>query len=102
MDDIKFEWDQNKSRTNKKKHGITFEEASSVFLDESGIVFEDPEHSENEERFLILGFSESARMLLVCYCLRSRDTIIRIISARRATKAEEQQYTEINQGWGML
>ncbi len=99
MNDIKFEWDNNKARTNIEKHGITFNEASTVFLDENAVLFDDPEHSTEEERFMLLGMSSQAKMLIVCHCYRSADDIIRIISARKATKAETQQYIEINEGW---
>ena len=82
-----------------EKHGITFEEATTVFMDEMAVIFDDPEHSEDEDRSIIIGFSSAARMLIVCHCLRGEGDIIRIISARKATKTEANQYTEINQGW---
>ena len=99
MSDLKFEWDDNKYRSNVKKHGITFEEAATVFLDERGIVFDDPDHSIDEERFLILGESTSANLLIVCHCVRGLGETIRIISARKATGNEAVQYREINEGW---
>ena len=99
MEVIRFEWDPNKARINLIKHGISFEEARTVFQDESGIIFDDPDHSEDEDRYIILGFSANANMLIVCHCLRGNGDIIRIISARKATTSEEKQYTEINQGW---
>lgn len=99
MNDIKFEWDNNKAQANIEKHGITFHEASTVFSDENAILFDDPEHSMEEERFMLLGMSSQARMLIVCHCYRSADDIIRIISARKATKTETRQYIEINEGW---
>lgn len=99
MSNIKFEWDNNKAQTNIEKHGITFQEASTVFLDENAILFDDPEHSMEEERFLLLGMSNHAKMLIVCHCYRCADDIIRIISARKATRTETQQYIEINEGW---
>lgn len=99
MDSIKFEWDNNKARRNIEKHGITFEEASTVFADEEAILFDDPEHSAKEERFLLLGMSIQAKMLIVCHCCRGANDIIRIISARKATKNEKKQYVEINRGW---
>lgn len=99
MNDIKFEWDNNKAQANIEKHGITFHEASTVFSDESAILFDDPEHSMEEERFMLLGMSSQARMLIVCHCYRSADNIIRIISARKATKTETRQYIEFNEGW---
>ena len=99
MDKVNFEWDNNKALINEKKHGITFEEASTVFYDENAILFDDPDHSEAEERFLMLGISEQTKMLIVSYCYRGKDGIIRIISARKATKKEAKQYIDINKGW---
>lgn len=99
MERIKFEWDPNKAKINLKKHGISFEEATTVFYDEQAVLFDDPDHSENEERSIILGFSSLARILIVCHCLRDEENVIRIISARKATKTEEKQYAEINRGW---
>ncbi len=99
MDSIKFEWDNNEALINIEKHGITFSEASTVFADENAILFDDPEHSMEEERFMLLGMSSQAKMLIVCHCYRGTDDIIRIISARKATKTEVQQYHEINKGW---
>lgn len=99
MDGLRFDWDPIKARTNIEKHGVTFEEATTVFLDEAAILFDDPDHSEDEERFLLLGISSSAKMMIVCHCYRGEDEIIRIISARKATKKEEKQYNDINQGW---
>ena len=96
---MKFEWDENKAQSNIVKHKISFEEASTVFYDANAILFDDPDHSEDEARFNILGFSESANLLIVCHCTRDNDKIIRIISARKATKNETKQYTEINESW---
>ena len=87
-----FDWDENKNRINLEKHGITFEEASTVFFDERAILFDDPEHSMDEDRFLLLGMSETAKVCIVCHCYRESDTVIRIISARQATRKEEQRY----------
>ncbi|MBR2259825.1 MAG: BrnT family toxin [Blautia sp.] len=87
-----FDWDENKNRINLEKHGITFEEASTVFFDDRAILFDDPEHSIDEERFLLLGMSETAKVCIVCHCYRESDTVIRIISARQATRKEEQRY----------
>ena len=87
-----FDWDENKNRINQEKHGIDFDEASTVFFDERAILFDDPEHSENEERFILLGMSENANVCIVCHCYRESDTVIRIISARKATKREEMIY----------
>lgn len=90
-----FDWDESKNQINQKKHGITFEEASSVFYDDEALLRDDPDHSENEERFIILGFSNRANLLVVCHCYRESDTIIRIISARKATVAENKQYQKM-------
>ena len=87
-----FDWDENKNRINQEKHGISFEEASTVFFDERALLLDDPEHSMNEERFLLLGMSETAKICIVCHCYRESDTVIRIISARQATGKEEQRY----------
>ena len=90
-----FDWDENKNKINQKKHGIDFSEASSVFFDEKAILFDDPEHSDDEEdRFLLLGMSEAANVCIVCHCYRESDTVIRIISARKATKKEVQRYVK--------
>lgn len=99
MNQLRFEWDPNKAKTNVEKHGVSFEEALTVFADEQAILFDDPDHSQNEERSIILGFSCSARILIVCHCLREKGNVIRIISARKATKTEERQYREFNMGW---
>lgn len=92
MDALKFEWDENKNKINKKKHKISFEEAKSVFYDEEALLIDDPEHSQEEERFIILGLSTKANLLVVCHCYRASETVIRIISARKATKFESKQY----------
>lgn len=94
MDMIQFEWDNNKNAINKKKHKISFEEAKTVFYDEEALIIDDPEHSQEEERFIILGLSNRANLLVVCHCYRASDTVIRIISARKATKSESKQYEE--------
>ena len=89
---IRFEWDEKKNLQNVLKHGINFKEASSVFFDENGLIIDDPAHSESEERFILIGFSSLANILVVCHCFRENDEIIRIISARKATKNEAKQY----------
>lgn len=89
---ITFEWDENKNTINKKKHHVAFEEAKTVFYDEEALVIDDPEHSKEEERFIILGLSKKANLLVVCHCYRASETVIRIISARKATKKETKQY----------
>jgi uncharacterized DUF497 family protein len=92
MTDLVFEWDDAKNRANRKKHGVSFEEARSAFLDENARVMPDPEHSEEEERFVLLGLSTSLRILVVCHCYRQKDEVIRIISARKADREEQRQY----------
>jgi uncharacterized DUF497 family protein len=89
---ITFEWDQAKAASNQKKHGVSFEEARSVFYDEFAVQFFDEENSESEDRFLMLGLSDEARLLIVCHCERDHANVIRIISARKATKKEGQYY----------
>jgi len=89
---IKFEWDLPKATANLKKHQVSFDEAKSVFYDEFAVQFFDEEHSSNEERFLMLGMSANARLLLVCHCEREHGEVIRIISARKATKRESAFY----------
>jgi len=89
---IKFEWNQSKSLSNKKKHNVSFEEAQSVFYDDFAVQFYDEENSELEDRFLMLGLSSDSRLLLVCHCERENGNLIRIISARKATKNESKLY----------
>ena len=91
---MKFEWDENKNKINQRKHGISFDEVTSVFRDAFAIVFDDPDHSENEERFLIIGTSDKRGICLVSHCYRGQDQVIRIISARKATKTERNIYEE--------
>lgn len=98
---LTFTWDDHKAQLNIENHGVTFEEASTVFTDEEAILFDDPDHSESEDRFLLLGFSSQLRMLIVCHCYREGE-VIRLISARKATRTEAAQYTEINKGWESL
>jgi len=92
MKETRFEWDPDKAKLNAEKHGVTFEEAESVFYDEQAIQFYDDEHSEWEDRFLMLGLSARLKLLLVCHCFKEKDSVIRIISARKATKAESRHY----------
>ena len=91
---ITFEWDENKNNVNKKKHKISFEEAKSVFYDSNALLISDPEHSYDEERFILLGLSKNLNLLIVCHCYRCSESVIRIISARKATKNETKQYNE--------
>ncbi|MCH7602755.1 MAG: BrnT family toxin [Planctomycetes bacterium] len=93
MDDLRIEWDEAKSEANRRKHGIDFEEASTVFADEHALLIDDPDHSEEEDRFILLGLSAILRLLVVCHCYRTDDSIIRIISARKATKSEQADYS---------
>jgi uncharacterized DUF497 family protein len=92
MSDLRFEWDERKNRSNKKKHGVSFEEARSVFLDENARLIEDPDHSEDEDRFVLMGISEVLRVLVVCHCYRQDGEVIRIISARQADSEERSSY----------
>ncbi len=94
MDEIRFEWDEAKNEINQKKHGISFEDAATVFYDEEALVIADEEHSDEEDRFIILGLSIDVRLMVVCHCYREADSVIRIISARKAEKKEAKQYYE--------
>ncbi len=95
MSDVRFAWDPKKAAANQRKHGISFEEAQTVFYDETAKLISDPDHSEDEARFVLLGLSSRLRILVVCHCYRENDSVIRIISARKATKREQRFY------WGM-
>lgn len=92
MATLLFEWDEWKDRANQVKHGVSFDEAKTVFLDDDAIEFYDDEHSEQEDRFLLLGLSVKLRLLMVCHCERKGGEVVRIISARRATKREQVFY----------
>jgi uncharacterized protein len=92
MTELRFEWDPAKAATNIKKHGIGFDEAKSVFADERAKLISDPAHSNDEDRFVLLGLSTKLKLLVVCHCYRSKSNTIRIISARKATAIESQQY----------
>ena len=92
MNELQFEWDKRKEKTNIKKHGVSFEEAQAVFFDENAIQFFDPDHSDDEDRFILLGISFKLRILVVCHCFRESEEIIRIISARKADDDEENEY----------
>ena len=89
---MNFEWDENKAATNQQKHGITFQEAATVFQDEDALQIFDPDHSEDEDRFILLGMSSILRILVVCHCYRANDAVIRIISARKAIRNESSTY----------
>jgi uncharacterized protein len=89
---ISILWDNRKNEVNKKKHGVSFDEAKTVFYHENAIRYYDPEHSNDEDRFLMVGVSQKLRILIVCHCFREDDSVIRIIAARKATKGEEDYY----------
>ena len=91
---LRFGWDEAKNQENQRKHGVSFVEAQTVFFDENAVEFYDDKHSEWENRFLLLGLSTKLRVLLVCHCLRERGMVVRIISARKATKKERGIYPE--------
>ena len=88
---MKFEWDRRKADTNLAKHGVSFEEAKTVFYDENARLIDDPDHSGEEDRFILMGISQGLRIITVCHCYRDEDRI-RLISARKATKQEKQFY----------
>ena len=94
MPDLPFEWDPKKARQNLEKHRVSFEEASTVFYDEEALQIEDPDEGSGEGRFVMIGISARLRLLAVCHCARGAGNVIRIISARRAIKAEQNQYWE--------
>lgn len=89
-----MDWDKNKAALNKVKHGVSFEEAATVFYDENALKFHDPDHFESEDRFIMLGMSFKLRILVICHCIRESGSVIRIISARKATKNEAKKYRE--------
>jgi uncharacterized protein len=91
---LRFDWDEQKNKSNRTKHGIWFEEARSVFADPHGRLFYDPEHSESEDQFILLGMSSAARILVVVHCYRNSDPVARLISARKATRKEIRFYEE--------
>ena len=92
MRDICFEWNEAKSKANIRKHGVSFEEAKSVFFDEYALLIADPDHSETEDRFVLLGLSAKLRLLLVCHCFEVDDNLIRVISCRKANRKEMSLY----------
>lgn len=92
MGEVDFVWDEKKNRANLKKHHISFEEAQSAFHDEDAFVYFDPDHSDDEDRFILIGTSFKLRMLVVCHCYREEEHVIRIISARKADKREQENY----------
>ena len=94
MESLRFEWDPAKAKSNLTKHGVSFEEATSAFADEDGKVIPSPDYADDEDRFVLLGFSRQDRLLVVVHCFRVERLVIRIISARKATRKERDQY-----GW---
>jgi uncharacterized protein len=92
MSPLRFEWDPRKAAANRRKHGVSFEDAQSVFADERARLIDDPDHSEEEDRFVLLGLSSSLRLLVVAHCYRAEGNVIRIISARKATREEQADY----------
>ena len=92
MSALSFEWDDRKAMANAKKHSVSFDEAKSVFVDEQAKLIGDPDHSEDEDRFVLLGLSSVLRLLLVCHCYRAEGNVIRIISARKASAHESKSY----------
>ena len=94
MKRLRFEWDERKAASNRRKHGVSFEEARTVFFDDNALTRPDEEHSDDEDRFVLLGLSGQLRTLVVCHCYRQQDEIIRIISARKANPFERRQYED--------
>lgn len=92
MNELRFVWDESKNRANRQKHGVSFDEAQTAFLDENAQLYSDPDHSEEEDRFILLGISFQLRVLVVCHCYREGEAVIRIISARKAKKLEQAAY----------
>ena len=92
--DLRFVWDPAKARSNARKHGVTFDEAQTVFLDERALLLSDPDHSDDEDRFVLMGSSARLRILVVCHCYRESASEIRLISARKANSIERRQYRE--------
>lgn len=98
MEYLKFEWDNKKNEINKKKHNVSFEEAKTVFYDDDAVLFDDPDHSVSEERFLILGVTQTDKLCIVSHCYRDNDNVIRLISARKATRNEIKVYRDAQSG----
>ena len=94
MSDLEFEWDKRKAASNLRKHGVSFENAKTVFLDDNALLIADPDSSDDDDRFILFGLSSEIHLLVVCHCYRSDDQIIQIISARKANKSEQQQYSQ--------
>lgn len=96
MPDLRFAWDARKEALNRRKHGVSFAEAETAFSDEHALLVDDPDHSAQEDRFALLGLSARLRTLVVVHCYREQEAVIRIISARKATRAERKIY---NRRW---
>ncbi len=94
--DLQFEWDNRRNGENKRKHGVSFEEAQTAFLDDRALIVADPNHSDDETRFILLGLSATLKLLVVCHCFRDDDSVIRIISSRKANRGERNEY---NRRW---
>lgn len=92
MAELRFTWDEKKASANRRKHGVSFEGAQTVFFDENALRFFDPDHSKDEGRFIMLGISIKLRVLIVCHCFIENDSVIRIVSARKADRREEKAY----------
>jgi uncharacterized DUF497 family protein len=98
MAKVQFEWDERKNKENQRKHGVSFEEARTVFLDSHAFIYFDSEHSEREDRFIIVGNSIRFRLLMVVHCYREEASRVRILSARKATSQEQKSYEESHEG----
>jgi uncharacterized DUF497 family protein len=92
MPGLEFVWDPRKARENVRKHGVEFEEAQTVFLDDYALLLGDPDHSDDEDRFVLLGVSSRLRLLVACHCYREENDVIRLISARKADQEEQKTY----------
>lgn len=91
---MKFEWDEKKNKSNIKKHSVSFDEVKTIFYSEHALIFDDPDHSSSEDRFIIVGFSSQGKLLLSCFCERCEGNIIRIISARKLSKKEAKNFSK--------
>lgn len=96
MEELRFQWDEAKNVANRKKHGVSFEEGATVFYDDNALLIDDPDHSEAEDRFLLMGLSAQLRSLVICHCYREAEGTIRIISARKADRLERANYSRRN------
>ena len=92
MANLRFDWDARKNAANKRKHGVSFEEARTVFYDDRALLIADPDEKDDDDRFVLLGISAALRMLVVCHCYREKESLIRMISARKANRKEREDY----------